>query len=162
MPEVMKKNEFMKKIRSARDALEKLLFEFNREQMDVSAEEKNWTVKDVIAHIGWYEAEMVNVLRQHALEGSDLWDLPLNERNAAIFTSARNDDLASIVEKEAQIYQTMLELLEEVNESDLNDSLAFKGMPADWQPWSVIASNTYEHYQDHIDQLKKLLKKQAD
>jgi hypothetical protein len=28
-------------------------------------------------------------------------------------------------------------------------------MPPDWQPWTIIAQNTYEHYQDHIDDLKR-------
>lgn len=157
MTRLMKKIEFMEMIRSARNALDTLLSKFNQEQMDMSPDEKDWTLKDVIAHISWYEDEMVHVLRQHALEGSDWWELPLDERNAAIYASSRNDDLAGIVTKEAQTYQTMLELLEELDESDLNDSLAFKGMPADWQPWSVIASNTYEHYQDHQDQIKEYL-----
>jgi len=159
MLESMKKNEFIEMIRTARTHLDSLLSKFNREQMESRGGGKEWTVKDMISHIGWYETEMVNVLRQHALEGSDWWNLPLDERNAAIYSATQNEELGSVVENEAQAYQRMLELLEGVDESDLNDPAAFKGMPAEWQPWSVIASNTYEHYQDHIDQLKELLNK---
>ena len=33
-----------------------------------------------------------------------------------------------------------------VPDKDLMDPARFSGMPADWEPWQVIASNTYEHY----------------
>jgi len=157
MSEQTKKNEFLELIRSARSALDSGLSEFALSQMEVSGDGKEWTVKDLLSHIDWYENEMVNMLRQHSLEGSDWWTLSLEERNAAIYSAKLNEDLPSVIEKEAHTYKTMLELLEELDESDLNDPAAFKGMPPDWQPWSVIASNTYEHYLDHIDQLKELL-----
>lgn len=157
MPELMKKNDFIEMIRSARSALDAVVSKFTREQMEVTGDGKEWTVKDVMAHIGWYETEMVNVLRQHSLDGSEWWDLSLQERNTAIYSATRNKELQYVIENEAHTYKTMLDLLEKVDESDLNDPTLFKGMPTDWQPWSVIASNTYEHYQDHIEQLKELL-----
>jgi uncharacterized protein (TIGR03083 family) len=159
MPEMMKKNEFMEMIRSARRGLDSMLAEFTRQQMEAPGSCEDWTIKDVIAHITWYEAEMVNVLKQHTLEGSEWWNLSLQERNAAIYAATRNESLQSVIEKEAHAYQTMLDLLEAVDESALNAPAAFAGMPTEWQPWSVIASNTYEHYQDHIKQLKDCLKK---
>lgn len=152
----MKKKEFIDLILFARKILDSVLSDLSREQMELDRIDKTWTAKDIIAHIDWYETEMVNVLSQHKLEGSDLWNLSLDERNEAIFLAFKDDNLGSIIDKEARTFQRMLELLENLKESDLNDPAMFKGMPADWQPWSVIASNTYEHYQDHIDQLKEL------
>ncbi len=159
MIERVNKNVFIEMIRSARKDMDSVLSEFSREQMEVSGESREWTVKNMISHIGWYETEMVNVLSQHALHGSDWWDLAPDERNAAIYSATRNEELGSVIENEAQTYKMMLELLEGVDELDLNDPAAFKGMPPDWQPWSVIASNTYEHYQDHIEWFKELLNK---
>lgn len=158
---LMTKNEFMERLRSARSELEALLSEHGWTQDEVGADGLTWTFKDIVAHIGWYETEMVNVLRQHTLQGSDWWDLPLNERNAVIYASTRNDDLAGIVAKEIQVYRSLLELLEDLDGADLNDPLAFKGMPPEWQPWKVISSNTYEHYLDHLEQIKVLLNKQV-
>jgi len=153
----MKKNEFLEMIRSARSDLDSVLAEFTKEQMEVVGVGKEWTVKDLIAHISWYENEMVNILRQHSFEGSDWWNLSDQERNAAIYSATRNEELVSVLEIESLTYKTMLELLEGLDEPDLNDPSAFTGMPPEWQPWSVIADNTFEHYLDHIDQLKELL-----
>jgi len=153
----MNKENFIKLVLSARSSLDAVLSRFTQEQMEIKDDSKQWSVKDVIAHIGWYESEMVNLLRQHKLEGSEWWNLPLQERNAAIHSATRNEELNDVIAKEAQTYKMMLELLEELDEPDLNDPMAFNGMPSDWQPWSVIASNTYEHYLDHIDHLEKLL-----
>jgi hypothetical protein len=50
----------------------------------------------------------------------------------------------------------MLALLKDLDESALDDAGSFAEMPPDWQPWSVIASNTYEHYDDHVKDLKKI------
>ncbi|MFH2038607.1 MAG: ClbS/DfsB family four-helix bundle protein [Chloroflexota bacterium] len=154
---MMNKEIFIKLILSARNSLDAVLLKFTREQMEIMGDSKQWSAKDVIAHIGWYESEMVNLLRQHKLEGSEWWNLPLQERNAAIHLATRNEELNDVIANEAQTYMMMLELLEELDEPGLNDPMAFKGMPSDWQPWSVIASNTNEHYLDHIDQLEKLL-----
>jgi len=32
-------------------------------------------------------------------------------------------------------------------------------MPADWRPWQVVASNTYEHYDDHAQQAEAWIAK---
>ncbi len=154
---MMIKKDFVKMILSARSSLDSMLSKFTREQMEVQGAGNEWTVKDIIAHIAWYENEMVSLLRQHTLEGSEWWNLPLQERNASIYSNARNEELNDVMENEAQTYKRMLKLLEGLDEQEINDPSAFSGMPSDWQPWSVIASNTYEHYQDHFDQLEELL-----
>ena len=155
---MMNKNDFIELILSARSSFDSVLSQFSQEQMEVTGNSNEWAVKDVIAHIGWYETEMLNLLRRHALEGSEWWNLPLQERNAAIYSETWNEELHDVIENEAQTYKMMLELLEGMDEVDLNNPASFTGMPSDWQPWDVIASNTYEHYKDHIDQLEELLK----
>jgi hypothetical protein len=159
MPEWMKKIDFIEMIRSARRELDSVLSEFTLEQMEGKGKCMEWTVKDVLAHIGWYENEMVNLLSQKTLEGSVWWNFSLQERNDAIHAANRSRDIRSVIESESAAYKTMLKLLEGLDEADMNDPSAFAGMPEEWQPWSVIASNTHEHYRDHVDQLKSRLKK---
>ncbi|MDE0217922.1 MAG: hypothetical protein OXJ90_01530 [Spirochaetaceae bacterium] len=43
-----------------------------------------WSGKDIVAHVIWYEREMVGVLKSRVLAGSDLWALPVDERNSAV------------------------------------------------------------------------------
>ena len=39
-------------------------------------------------------------------------------------------------------------------DEDLNDATRYKDMPEDWTPWEVVASNTFEHYPDHVAELR--------
>ena len=39
-------------------------------------------------------------------------------------------------------------------DEDLNDATRYKDMPKDWTPWEVVASNTFEHYSDHVAELR--------
>lgn len=158
----IRKTIFMDKIYAARNSLDSVLSNFTYDQMEIRLDENTWTVKDTISHLRWYENEMVNVLKLRALEGSAWWENSLEDRNEMIFSAGKDEELGSILESETQTFKALLDLLEGLDESELNDPAAFKSMPAEWQPWSVIASNTYEHYQDHMLQLEDLLKGLSD
>ena len=119
-----------------------------------------WSVKDVIAHITWHEREMVGVLRARALVGSDLWNLPLDQRNAAIFEQNRHRPLSDVLTEAQQIFPHLVELVQTLDDQDLIDPSRFAQMPADWQPWQVIASNSFEHYRAHIPDLRAWLNTQ--
>jgi hypothetical protein len=108
----------------------------------------------MIAHVTWHEREMCEMIRQRSfLAGSDLWDLPLDERNAAIYTLNKDRPLPEVLKEVRVMIVELLDLLELVSEDDLHEASHFSGMPADWKPWSVIAGNTYEHYEEHMVKL---------
>jgi hypothetical protein len=160
MTEMVKKSDFLDQIKSTHRELEIILAKFPLPCLEEAGQYDDWTVRDIIAHIAWYEIEMVNMLKQRALAGSDWWDLPLEQRNTAIFAACRDATALSVIKNESSAYQSLLELLEALDETALNDPPTFAGMPAEWQPWSVIASNTYEHYLDHFSQLQACLAEQ--
>lgn len=109
-----------------------------------------WSVKDVVAHIGWHEQEMTDMVKTMSLEGSPLWLKPLDERNQTIYREFKDTTLAVVLAIEEMAYAEMLQQLEGLSEDALNDPAAFPGMPPEWMPWQVIAGNTYEHYTDHM------------
>jgi uncharacterized damage-inducible protein DinB len=108
-----------------------------------------WSVKDVIAHITWFEREMVGVIQARALVGSELWNLPPDARNAAIFVQNRDRSLADVLAEAERVYAELLAAIETLTDEELADPARFAGMPTDWQPWRVIAGNSFEHYRDH-------------
>lgn len=108
-----------------------------------------WSVKDLIAHVTWYEREMVDLLRQRALAGSELWGLPAEQRNAAIFEAQRDRSLDEVRAEARPVFAQLVELLQTLPDQALNDPAAFQGMPADWVPWEIIAENSCTHYQQH-------------
>jgi hypothetical protein len=118
-----------------------------------------WSLKDVLAHISWHEREMIDVLEQRTLAGSDLWSLPLHERNAAIYEKNRALPLAEVLSHARESYPRLLSLIEGIEEEELHDAARFENMPGEWQPWQVISSNTYEHYDDHLPDLEAWLER---
>jgi hypothetical protein len=110
----------------------------------------DWSAKDVVAHIAWYEREITGLIEAHALAGSEMWDLPLDERNEAIYQANRERSLQAVREEAAEVHARLLAALETLSDEDLNDPARFAGMPADWLPWQVIASDTFEHYREHL------------
>jgi len=148
----------MDQIRSSHEQLESLLTDLPSIQLKSTAGSEEWNIRDVIAHVAWYEAEMVKVLESKALVGSQWWELPLQERNELIHQAYFMENLESVLEIERTTYSRMMKLLELVPEEALNDPAAFKDMPVEWQPWQVIASNTSEHYPEHIRQIRDFLK----
>jgi hypothetical protein len=92
-------------------------------------------------------------LQLRSLVGSPWWTLPVNERNANILTEGQSVNLLQAWRLEQKVYAELLAQLESVRNEELNEARFFQEMPADWIPWQVIASNTYEHYIEHFSDI---------
>jgi hypothetical protein len=152
MNETMTQKEFINRVRRARKDWEQGVRGFEAAQMEQAGFSGEWSLKDVMAHIAWYEREMVQMLEAREFGGSELWELPLDERNAAIYTKIKGLGLDRVQEEARMVYTDLLALLAGLSDEDLNEPGHFPGMPLDWLPWQVIASNTYEHYDEHARQ----------
>jgi hypothetical protein len=150
MTEKAKKTEFVEKVRLSRAKWDRAIEGIDREDMLRSGFCGEWSLKDVLSHITWYEREMVNLLKAREFTGADYWDLPTDERNQRIYEERKEIDIELVVEEYAAVYDELIQQLELLTDDHLNDPANFPGMPSDWQPWQVIASNTYKHYEGHI------------
>src|SRR5258708_10914972 len=52
-------------------------------------------------------------------------------------------------------YAELVEGAQTLSEEDLNDPHRFQEMPENWIPWKVFASNSFEHYQEHMPALRR-------
>lgn len=154
MTEKITREQFLAEVRQARQAWEATLAQIPAGQLQSPGVCGEWSVKDLVAHIAWYEAEMVGLIASRELAGSPWWNLPLTERNEAIHALYRDQPLPEVLADAGRIAADFLRGLEGLSDEDLNDPRRFANMPADWQPWSVIASNSSEHYQEHRAQLQ--------
>jgi hypothetical protein len=149
----MNKAEFIRTLTDVHDRWEKRLMQFPQ---DVELSPGMW-LKDLITHITWYEREMVGMLRERALVGSPLWDLPTtDERNAAILRESLSRPWSEVLAEARQVYQQFLEGVQSLTEDELVDPHLFANMPDDWVPWKVMAGNSYEHYLQHLPDLQGL------
>lgn len=152
------KATLLNRVRTERSRLDALLASMTGEQLAQPRAEGDWSVKDHLAHITWHEREMVNMLRARSLEAgiaSDLWNLPLHDRNRAIYDSNRDRSLQDILAESRRVYAELSQLLEGLSEKDLTDPGRYKDMPGDWTPGKIIAENTYEHYHDHAEDIAR-------
>jgi hypothetical protein len=104
--------------------------------------------------VAWYEREMVEVLRLRTLVGSPWWDLSLDDRNARILAEGQAISLFDAYQQEQLTFSQLQGLLSTLRDEELEQARYFKDMPPDWKPWEMIASNTYEHYPQHLQDIK--------
>jgi len=112
----------------------------------------DWSLKDVIAHIAWYEREMIHLLETRRFEGSELWELPTDERNAQIYLLKKDQPLTQVLASAIMTYKQLLPLLEQISAAELLDPAAFAGMPPEWTPRQILAGSTHLHYDEHRQQ----------
>jgi hypothetical protein len=156
----MEKKAFLRWVRDTRADFDAAVGQVEPERMSQPGVSGVMSVKDILAHVTWFEREMVGLLRQEALVGSELWELPEDERNAAILEANRDRPLGEVLEEAPQVFQQLLQALEALDEGALNDASRFRGMPADWVPWQVIAGSSSRHYEDHGADIQAWLQKQ--
>ena len=158
----MDKREFIDRVKSERELWNELLSQVPDDQMLTPGVEGDWSVKDVLAHVMWYEREMIGVLKARALVGSDLWALPLDERNAAVHGEVSGMSLEEVRAEAACVFPTLVEQLELLPEEALHDAAHFADMPAEWAPSVVIGSNTFSHYPQHTESIRLLIGLDSD
>lgn len=159
MSETMNKSKLLDAIQSERSQWEALLAQVNEAHMSERGVAGEWSLKDIIAHITWFEREMIVLLQKRALAGSELWQVSQVERNAAIFEENRQQSLQDVLAEAPQVYEQLIELVQALTDEDVTDARRFAEMPSEWQPWQVIAGNTHEHYRDHSSDVRAWLDK---
>ncbi len=159
--ERMTKADVLDKMRTGRTQWEAVITQVPRERMTEPAVIGAWSVKDIIAHVTWGEAEITEVFRRHALVGSDLWNLPQDERNAAMVAASRARSLDDVLAGAERAYPRLLEAVQALDDEDLNDAARYVDMPPLWRPWQLIADNTYDHYPEHIPAIRAWLNRNA-
>jgi len=153
----MKKSEFLNNLHSEREAWDTLLAKVDKDKMTEASQPGGWSLKDVIAHIAWHEREMIGLIKAEALVGSEWWELPMDERNNLINQEYKDRPLSEVLAFAKAAYQDFLKAFEGISEAALTDPSQFKDMPTDWVPWKVIASNSYQHYRQHIPEIEEWL-----
>jgi hypothetical protein len=151
----MDKTELLANIRSGRKQLEVALARFSEEQLLAPRLHGGWSIKDLIAHFGFWEERIVT-LYGLLLRGEEPADeLPLDELNARAYEQNRAKSLDEVRREEREVYTQLLAIAVDASEDALFNPQHFaqtQGRPfAEW-----IENNTYGHYEEHQADLKAL------
>jgi hypothetical protein len=122
--------------------------------------EGDWSVKELVAHLTWYERVVVmgaqQILRRGFYEPSGLAALGLDERNARIAAEARATPLREVLAEAERVFEQLCALIAACPDDILNDPRRL-GMPLEVAPWTLVADNTYEHYRQHAPAIRAWL-----
>jgi hypothetical protein len=156
--DLMNKSEIINAMKKARVEWNGLLGQIPEERMTEPGANGEWSVKDVIAHLTFFENEMVTVLEQRALTGTPgVWELPTDEANAMLYEQRKDYPLAQVLADSRQAYERLLALTEAAPESDFEGPSSYAEMPPDWTLEAVLSGNSWDHYYEHIGWLREWL-----
>jgi hypothetical protein len=145
----MNKTTLLANIRSGRKQLEVALARYSEAELLTPRLHGGWSLKDLIAHFGFWEARIVALYGQLLRsEESAAAEPPLDELNAQAYARARAKSLDEVRRDERAAYTQLLTIAVDASEDTLFNPQHFawtQGKPfAEW-----IVNNTYGHYEEH-------------
>jgi hypothetical protein len=154
-------------IRAAHSAFEDGIDGLTDAQMATPGTEVAWSVKDIAAHLMYWEQRAIFYL-ECARDGwqpeKDRWIMPrgdayhaLNEEN---YQAQRYRPLSGILAELRAPQAAMMRLVEATAETDLVTKGRFDWLP-DRALIEMVGNETWQHYQDHSESLRSCRAKQA-
>ena len=155
----MDRAELLEKIKAGRSRLELVLKQFDQQQMTEQILPQGWSVKDLLAHLGWWEFRAVDIYGA-LVKGSSprMVILPdeIDRVNDRVIAEFRPHSLEEIQLYELQAFESLLKIAETAQEQDLFNRHRFHWTQG--EPFvSWIIRNTYEHYDEHLSTLERLI-----
>ncbi|MYD11591.1 MAG: ClbS/DfsB family four-helix bundle protein [Chloroflexi bacterium] len=154
----MSADDLLERARQERSELEALWLALDNDEMTRRpGPQPDWSVKDVIAHITWWEQSMTNWVSR-ALTGEMLarTETP-DEINARVFADNRDMPLDTVLAAFKASFPPLEALLNRLTDDEINDAEVcdIRGMPL----LNFIVGNTFAHYADHVDDLRAYIER---
>jgi hypothetical protein len=158
--------ELLKALRTRRAEWEALLRQVDPAKMDLPLLSEGWTVKDAVAHITYYEsvtAERLTALLhgQAAPPAPELQDNPtVDALNAWIYAQNRERPVEDVMAESWQTFHWLVDAVQGFTDERLQDhalATLVQVWPDDEPLWKSIAFNSFEHYEDHQEDVKRLI-----
>ena len=134
-----------------------LLAQVSPTRLEVAGVEGEWSVKDLVAHLTWYEQAVVDGAREVLGRGSFTRRRPervsLDEQNARILAASRARPTSAVLADAHAVFAELLALIAACPQDLLNDPHRL-GLPGDMVPWMGVANNSYAHYRQHEPALR--------
>lgn len=163
MDEPRSKAELLGDIRVEWELLEALLIELDESQMLDASAQAGWSVKDVLAHISFWERLALDRLRA-ARDGSpmqielvDSWDV--DRLNAQVHHDNKGRSLDKVFADTQAVHNEIITFLESSEAGFIEGPLPFdwaEGYPA----WKFAEDNTSAHYKEHREALERWVEEQ--
>lgn len=150
----------LQEIRERRGALEALIAQFTTQQTDNPHPPDGWSVKDVMAHVAFWENYAAQRL-QEAARGEtpkmlgDVDEARLNQINADALQAGRAQSLEQVQADFARVHRELIDAIQTVPQDP--NAVWWALWPDAETPRNLIEWNTTGHYDEHGADLQKWL-----
>jgi len=123
--------------------------------------EHGWTLKEIIAHVDFYEwwAGEFLILRDWPEVDPSLATWDVDQRNQAMFDMNRDRALSDIRAESPRLHGRLLEALNSLTDAEFLDPLLLgQGDDPAWTPLSMVAGNSWGHYNQHRSAFEAILR----
>jgi hypothetical protein len=157
------KGELLEEIRTEWELLEALLLEVDEGQMLDTSAQDGWSVKDILAHITYWERLALDRLyaardgRKMQIELVGSWDV--DQLNAQTYATNKDRPLDEVLAQAQEVHNELTDGLEASAAAFIEGPLPFdwaEGTPV----WKFVEENTSEHYKEHRETLEKWIEMQ--
>ncbi|MHA2024964.1 MAG: hypothetical protein ACW98U_03590 [Candidatus Thorarchaeota archaeon] len=140
----------MKFNRQLWDSTIESIFAKNVENEPIS---EKWFLKDVIAHLSWYEKELIDALEKRSIVESDFWNMDVEARNEMIFVNTQVLTLSELLEDSKNSFDKLVNKIQTISDDDLNSEIYIKRKEGTRITHDYIGGITFWHYEEHHDKL---------
>lgn len=153
--------QLLEVMHAARADWEAVLAEAGQQRLTEPGVEGDWSIKDIIAHLTYYETWATDCLmairRGELLPQSEYKGLSIDERNVLVYDRQRALPLADVLQNSQISFQRSIESVQGLHDEDLHDVEFTRASGAEWSVHDLLEGDTYEHYQDHIASVRAWL-----
>ena len=166
----MTKDTFVSTLRSGYAAWESILNEVPEERMTEPGAAGEWSVKDLIAHVTFYEKWTVEWLEPALRGAAPEWTYvegdntaSLDERNRRSHEQNRDRSLEDIRAESADVHAQLAAVVEQVPDDVISQDVREFAQPVgDYYDegttvWEAIDGNAAEHYREHTADVRAWL-----
>lgn len=153
------KGDILREINTEREKLENILAQFSDEQLVVGKVIGEWSVKDIISHITAWEQRFVK-WKEIIVQGKEPDDYPVTweEVHARNEESYEVDKIKPLAQTKKEFTESFLQVIASVESipAEMLEDLEY----FEWRKepfWVMVASNTFWHYREHQEDIKKAL-----
>ena len=156
--EFVSKERLLEELRAGRERLEATLARVSEEQLTAPGAIGDWSVKDLLAHLIFWEQTPVRALRAEARgeRGELPSDESVDQLNARAVAERRERPPAEVLAEFERSYHELLEVIAPLSDAELNDPSRYawtEGKPL----WRIIAGESYLHYREHDEEIRAWL-----
>jgi hypothetical protein len=160
----MEKSELIEALEDGQNELVEMLEDLPDEMMLTRGVSGDWSIKDILAHLSYWEGQLVTLLFQ-ASRGMDkpstvhFGKETVDEINQRWYESSQERSLELIWQDWRSVRKQTIRRVGEFGEQDLNDPKRYAWLK-DEPLWQWIASQTIEHEDEHSDAIREWLDQQ--